>query len=734
MAEVPVEVVVGQLVVVVAVKIIKDFLYMKNKEFKIKGMHCASCALSIEKKLRKTKGIKSATVNYATEKAVTDFDSRIISEQEVVKAIKSVGYDVLSEKAGDTKEKFFAKERNLFLFSLVFSIPVFILSMFLMSSTIENKIIQALLAGVVQFVLGARFYKGAWNGLKNKTANMDTLVAIGTSAAYFYSLATTFIIEGDVFYETAALLITFILLGKWLEARAKGKASQAMKKLMKLQAKTAHVIRNGQEMDLPIEQVAVGDIILVKSGEKIPVDGEVIEGQSAVDESMITGESLPVEKVVGDLVVGATINKVGSFKFKATAIGQETVLAQIIKVVEDAQSKKAPIQRFADRVSSFFVPSVIGIAIITFLIWFFVVQAAFVTALMAFTAVLVIACPCALGLATPTAIMVGSGRGAEHGILFKSGGALEIANKIKTIVFDKTGTVTEGEPKVVNVSSADILPFVYSLEKQSSHPLAMAVTKYCEEQKVKALKVENFQELPGSGVEGVVEGQIVLVGNGKLIKDNKISYQAFRNKMIAEEEQARTVLLVAKGDEFLGYVSLADKVKQSSKQAIKALIDLGIEPVIATGDNEKTAEVITKEVGIEKYYARVQPKEKLEIIAKLQKDDNKVAMVGDGINDAPALAQADLGIAMGAGTDVAIETGDVILVKNDLLDVSKAMRLSKFTLSKIRQNMFWALFYNAVGIPIAAFGLLQAEYAGLAMALSSVSVVVNSLLLKRKKL
>lgn len=707
---------------------------MEKKEFKINGMHCASCALIIEKRLGKTDGVKSIVVNFALEKASVEFDKNVISEEGIIEIIRGAGYDILQEGGPKEKGRFEMNEKNIFLLSLVFSIPVFILSMFLMSSTLENKIIQAVLAGVVQFIFGARFYKGAWNGLKNKSANMDTLVAMGTSAAYFYSLATTFFIAGDVFYETAALLVTFILLGKWLEARAKGKASDAMRKLMKLQAKTAHVLREGKEMEIPIEQVVVGDIIMVRAGEKIPVDGEVVEGLSTVDESMITGESLPVEKKEGDLVVGSTINKVGSFKFKATRVGKETVLAQIVKIVEEAQSKKAPIQRFADRVSSVFVPFVIGVAIITFIVWFYVIHAPFVTALMAFTAVLVIACPCALGLATPTAIMVGSGRGAEYGILFKSGGALETANKIKTIVFDKTGTITEGKPDVVNVSSKEILPLLYSLEKQSLHPLAVAVSDYCKDQKVEALEVNDFSELPGRGVGGVINQQRVLVGNGQLMKDNQIDYSMFRDQMISEEAEARTVLLISRGDEFIGYISLADKVKASSKKAIQILLDLNIEPIMATGDNEKTAEAIAKEVGVTKYFSRVQPKEKLDIIKNLQKEGKVVAMVGDGINDAPALAQADLGIAMGAGTDVAIETGDVILVKNDILDVSKAMRLSKLTMSKIKQNMFWALFYNSVGIPIAAFGLLQAEYAGLAMALSSVSVVLNSLLLKRKKL
>lgn len=711
---------------------------MIKKDFKIVGMHCASCALTIEKKIAKAQGVTSVVVNFASEKATAEYDEKILSDQDIIKLIREAGYDVVAENSGE-KQKQVAKERNLFLLSLVFSLPVLFLSMVLMSMSFENRIIQALLAGVVQFVFGARFYRGAWNGLKNKIANMDTLVAVGTSAAYFYSLATTFFVSGEVFYETSALLITFILLGKWLEVRAKGKASEAMKKLMKLQAKTARVVREGQEMDIPVEQVLVDDVIIVRPGEKVPVDGIIIEGRSAIDESMITGESLPVEKNVSDKVIGSTINRVGSFKFKAEKVGADTVLFQIIKIVEEAQAQKAPIQRFADLISSIFVPVVIAIAIITFIVWYFVIGSSFVVALMTFTAVLVIACPCALGLATPTAIMVGSGRGAENGILFKSGGALEIANKIKTIIFDKTGTLTKGEPEVVETVSfaetEDWLSLVASAENKSEHPLAKAIVKHAQNKKVDFQNVQNFEATVGKGMIAEIGGQRILAGNEKLMMEHNLSLSEEQKLKKEElEAQGKTVIIAAIENRIVALVSLADVVKETTKEALLGLRGQGLKTVMLTGDNNKTAAAIASELNLDEFVAEVMPEDKANMVKKFQAEKEIVAMVGDGINDAPALAQADLGMAMGAGTDVAIETGEVILVKNDLLDVSKAIKLSKLTMAKIKQNMFWALFYNSVGIPIAAFGLLKAEYAGLAMALSSVSVVLNSLLLKKKKL
>ena len=730
----------------------------KKQEYNIKGMHCASCALTIEKKLNKSSVVKSANVNYATEKATVEFEGGV-DDMAINKAVKDSGYEVIQDMkksehttshhdmsggghdhTATVKKAEIKKERNQFILGLILALPILILGMVMKNMSFESKVLQSILAGIVQFYVGFRFYRGAWYGLKNKTANMDTLVALGTSAAYFYSLATTYLVEGEVFFETSALLITFVVLGKWLEARVKGRAGEAIKKLIGLQAKTARVIRNGEEVDVPIEEVKVGDFIIVRPGEKIPVDGVLTDGHSSVDESMISGESIPVEKTVGEKVVGATINKTGSFTFKATKIGKDTVLSHVIKVVEEAQGSKAPIQRFADKVSSVFVPSVVAIAVVTFVIWYFVVGVPFVTALMTFTAVLVIACPCALGLATPTAIIVGTGKGAENGILIKSGVALEIAGGVDTVVFDKTGTLTEGKPEVVNLVESkkykveSMLQIVASVENKSEHPLAESVVRKAKKEKLEFLPVENFGAVVGRGVSAVVEGKKVLIGNGEFLKENNISFAELKDQLITEEEQGRTVLMIVIDNKFAGFMSLADKVKETSRQAVQDLIDLNLTPVMATGDNTKTAEAIAGELNIKEWRARVRPEEKLNIIKEMQGQNKKVVMVGDGINDAPALAQADLGIAMGTGTDVAIETGGIILVKNDLQDVGKAIRLSRATMSKIKQNLFWALFYNSIGIPIAALGLLRAEFAGLAMAMSSVSVVLNSLLLKRRKL
>ena len=721
-----------------------------KKSINIKGMHCSSCALIIEKKLKKIPGVESAVVNYANEKAVV-VHSDDLKQDQLETVIKQAGYSV---KAVDDTVKHSEhqhgkppsgkeanKDRNYFIISLIISIPVFILSMVMMSKGFENKIAQLVLAGIVQFVLGARFYRGAFFALKNKAANMDTLVALGTSAAYFYSIATTFFIEGDVFFETSALLITFILLGKWLESRAKGKTGEAIKKLMELGAKTARIIVDGQERDVAIEQVKVGDIILVRPGEKIPVDGEIVEGHSSIDEAMVTGESIPVEKKAGDLVIGATINKTGSFKFKATKVGADTMLSQIIQFVQNAQGSKAPIQKFADMVSSYFVPTVVVIAIITFLIWYFLVGVAFVNALMIFTAVLVIACPCALGLATPTAIMVGTGKGAENGILIKGGEFLEIANKVQTIVFDKTGTLTKGKPELTDIiklgelEEDQILSISAALEKNSEHPLAESIVNKAKQEKIVLVEPDQFNAEVGMGVKGKINNQNVLIGTEKLMLQNNILFdETVRKQKLSLEDQGKTVMIVSVQGKIAGLLAVADTVKETSKQAIEKLNQMGLETVMLTGDNQRTAEAIGKQVGIDKVLAQVMPEEKAEQIKMLQAEGKMVAMVGDGINDAPALAQADLGIAMGAGTDIAIETGGIVLVKNDLKDVFRSIKLSKMTLSKIKQNMFWALFYNSIGIPIAALGLLRAEFAGLAMALSSVSVVMNSLLLKRKKL
>lgn len=731
----------------------------KEQSFDLSGMHCASCALTIENKLKRTPGVQSAVVNFATEQAQVDYDCQKCSEGQIVEAVKQAGYNAEPamdhskmthgehDHAAMLREGELKKERNLFILSLVLSLPIIILSMVLRIMTPWSLIVQALLAAVVQFYIGFRFYRSTWYGLKNFSANMDTLVAVGTSAAFLYSMYSLIMMRGEVFFETSALLITFILLGKWLEARAKGQAGQAIKSLMKLSAKTARVERDDQEIEVPLEQVKIGDIIIVKPGEKIATDGEIISGYSAIDEAMITGESLPVDKTVGDLVIGATINKTGTFKFKATKIGNDTLLAQIIKVVEQAQAAKAPIQKFADTVSAYFVPTVIVISIITFLVWLFIVGVPFVSALMAGVAVLVIACPCALGLATPTAILVGSGRAAKNGILFRNGEAMEIAAKIKVMAFDKTGTLTRGEPEVQEVKSLSAddkwLAVVAALENKSEHPLAQAIVRYYKglldsrprgDDSEKMIEPEKFQAEVGGGVSGIVAGHKIIAGNDRFLKTQGFEFGVEDIKQkVTWEQQGRTVIFVASDDEIVGMIAIADQIKATAKTAVEELNKLKVETIMITGDNEMAARNIAGQVGIKNINFQVLPAEKLKIIKELKAKHKKIAMVGDGINDAPALAEADLGIALGKGTDVAIEAGQVILVKGDLLDAVKAIKLGRMTISKIKQNLFWALVYNCIGIPIAALGLLKAEYAGLAMALSSVSVVLNSLLLKRKK-
>lgn len=716
----------------------------KTQNFIISGMHCASCALIIEDGLKKLPFVSVAQVNFATQMAKVEYDSAIGREKDIVQAIKKAGYIAqatsgtrMGEHAGHEAMQMdeVKKIRDLFWLSLALSLPIIFLSMILQDKSWFSKVVQSVLAGMVQFGIGWRFYRGTFYAAKNRRANMDSLIAIGTSAAFFYSLATTYLIQGEVFYETAALLITFVMLGKWLEARAKGKAGEAIKKLLGLQAKMARVVRGGQTIDVPIEEVRVGEVVVVRPGEKIPVDGEVLEGYSSVDESMISGESLPVEKKVGDFVIGATINKTGSFRFSAKRVGQETMLAQIIKIVEEAQTSKAPIQRFADVVSSYFVPAVIIIAVITFVFWFFIFSASFSTALLAFTAVLVIACPCALGLATPTAILVGTGKGAENGILIKTGESLEAANKIQIVVFDKTGTLTKGQPTVTDIvetselNKKEILQLAASLEAKSEHSLAEAIINKSKEEKINLLETQDFQAIPGQGVRGVINSKQYYLGNKKLV--------LFSNQSLVEklENEGKTVMFLAIGEDkkLLGLIAVADVLKDTAKEVVVWLKKMKMKTVMMTGDNKRTALAIAKEVGIDEVLAEVLPEDKANEVKKMQKE-KKVAMIGDGINDAPALVQADLGIAMGSGTDVAIESGGIVLVKNDARDVARAIKLSRATLRKIKQNMFWALFYNSAGIPIAALGLLRAEWAGLAMALSSVSVVLNSILLRRIKL
>src|SRR3989339_21065 len=738
----------------------------------LSGMHCTSCALIIEKSLSKVQGVKEAHVNFAAEKASIIYDESSVKTDVLVDTVKKTGYSatILDEKDTEFESKKRNKEMknlfNKFAVSLFLSFPLLYFMLFDFFPWFPGAklllplvgIISLILSTPVQFIIGKGFYKGAWAALRMKTFNMDSLIAIGTTVAYFYSLVNFILyyvntksligMSGEkipeLYFDTAAFLITFVILGKWLEAQAKGRTSDAIKKLMGLQAKTARVLRNGETLDIPIEEVVHNDVILVRPGEKVPVDGVIIKGSSAVDESMITGESLPVEKQINDMVVGGTMNKVGSFEFKTTRIGSETTLSQIIRLVEEAQGSKAPIQDFADKISAYFVPAVIGIAVLTFVIWYLVLGASLSFSLMAFTAVIVIACPCALGLATPTAIMVGTGKGAEYGVLIKGGEPLEAANKIKAIVFDKTGTLTNGKPEVTDVLSLsgldeeEIASIAGGLEKLSEHPLADAIVRYAEEESIFIPEVLGFKAIPGHGVEGIIKETIYYFGNRKLISDKlELDIEKAERKVRKLEEAGKTVMILASEKEILGLIAVADTLKESSLEAIQKLQKRGIDVYMITGDNRRTAEAIAKQVGITNVLAEVLPEDKANEIKKIQQTGKGVAMVGDGINDAPALAQADLGIAMGGGTDVAMETGGIVIIKNDLRDVLTAIKLSRETMGKIRQNMFFALFYNVISIPIAArvfaaLGLvLRPELAGLAMAFSSVSVVINSLFLKR---
>lgn len=721
----------------------------------IAGMHCASCAQLIERGLKKVKGVEEASVNFGTERARVVYASGETGVDGLIHAVDGVGYSAKEFKEDEAsrmdeasrKQKDIASLKAKFLISLLLAIPVALLSMGMkLIPAIENipyrDWIQFLLATPIQFWAGWQFYRGFWGALQARSANMDSLIAIGTSAAYMYSvLVMTKLVEGDVYFEIGSILIVFVLLGKWLEARAKGKTGEAIKALMGLAPKTAIVVKDGKEIEIPLEQVVVGDVLRVKPGSKIPVDGVVVSGNSSIDESMVTGESIPVEKHAGDSVIGGTMNKHGSFTFKATKVGKDTLLSGIIKLVEDAQSSKAPIQRFADTVSAYFVPIVIALALITFISWYFLLGASFVTALLYFVAVLVIACPCALGLATPTAIITGTGLGASQGILIKGGEALEAARKIDMVVFDKTGTLTQGKPIVTDIApekgftNEDMIRFAASLEKKSEHPLAESILKKAEELHIAQQEVETFEAVPGKGVKGIVEGKEIFLGNSSL--GDSSTALAIIEKY---QNEGKTVVLLSVDGVYAGCIAVADVIKDSSKEAIATLVKQGVTVAMLTGDNTRTAQAIGKQLGIATVFAEVLPQDKANEVKKLQAQGKHVAFVGDGVNDAPALAQSDLGIAIGSGTDVALETGQIVLVKNDLRDVVAAMKLSRRTFRKIVQNLFWALIYNVAGIPVAAglfawAGLtLRPELAGLAMALSSVSVVTNSLLLRRVNL
>ncbi|MCX6770578.1 MAG: heavy metal translocating P-type ATPase [Candidatus Micrarchaeota archaeon] len=720
---------------------------MKKEDFSISGMHCASCAALITRGVSRLPGVKSANVNYAAARAQVEYDESQLDSGKILSAISSLGYKAEAGFDAEREKKQRASEiqglKAKLLFGIALSLPAAALGMFLMDFPYRLQLLF-LLATPVQFIIGADFYRGAFAAARNRTATMDTLVAVGTSAAYFYSLAALFGLASEQYFETSAVLITLVILGKYLEAVAKGRTSEAIRKLMGLAPKQATIIRKGKEMIVAASEVMLGDLVIVKPGERMPVDGIVVSGASSVDESLVTGESIPVEKAKGSKVIAGTINKHGTLTFKATAVGKQTVLAQIVRLVEEAQGSRAPIQRFADTISAYFVPVVIVIAALTFFYWCFAAGSAFEFSLMLAVSVLVIACPCALGLATPTAIMVGTGIGAERGILIKNAEALERMHQINAVIFDKTGTITEGKPRVTDLvpfgstTPSQLLSIAASLEKPSEHPLADAIVSEAKSRRAAIHPATSFKSVTGKGVAAKIRGAEYQIGSFRLFPKLAPAAQKASHRL---EEQGKTVMIVGKGKQILGLVAVADNVKPTSAQAVAALSARGIDSYLITGDNERTAAAIAAQAGIGRYFARVLPEEKAAYVRKLQAKGKFVAMVGDGINDAPALAQADIGIAMGSGTDVAMESGSIVLMRSDPQDVPRALKLGVATMNKIKQNMFWALIYNVVGIPVAA-GLLYASngillspiIAGGAMALSSVSVVTNALTLRWMKL
>lgn len=728
----------------------------ENKEmtFQITGMTCAACANRIEKGLNKMEGVSNANVNLALEFATVEFNPQQVSAADIISRVEKLGYEahIKKENEMEQKETEILKKTQKLIVSVLLSLPLLwtmvghfsFTSFIYVPKIFMNPYVQWLLATPVQFIIGWQFYVSAFKALRNKSANMDVLVVMGTSTAYFYSVYQVLTSHShhmpNLYFETSAVLITLILLGKLLEAKAKGRSSEAIKKLMGLQAKHALIIRNNVEMSVPLKDVVIGDIIVVKPGEKIPVDGEVIEGNTAVDESMLTGESIPVDKTIGSKVYGATINKNGLIKMKALKVGKDTALAQIIKIVENAQGQKAPIQRLADKISGIFVPTVISIAVITYIIWLvFIKPGQFAEALDALISVLVIACPCALGLATPTSIMAGSGRAAELGILFKGGEYLEQTHHINTVVLDKTGTITKGMPELTDIIVEDFieerlfLSFIGSVEKGSEHPLAQAIVKGVENKGIKLREVKDFEAIPGHGVKGIVNQKEIIVGTRKLMKEHNVDIALIIKTMENLELEGKTVMLASIDGKFAGLVAVSDTIKPTSKEAIARLQNMGIEVIMITGDNKRAANAIARQVGINNIIAEVLPEKKAEEIQKLQALGKKVAMVGDGINDAPALVVSDIGMAIGTGADVAMEAADITLIRGDLNSIADAIFLSHKTMTNIKQNLFWAFGYNVLGIPIAAAGFLAPWVAGLAMAFSSVSVVLNSLRLQKVK-
>jgi len=724
-------------------------------DFRITGMTCAACSARIEKKLNSLEGVSNANVNLTTERARVSFDPKIIKVTDMISAIQDLGYDaekvedISRDQEKELKEKELRGMRLALIASILLSLPLIaamILSLFSVHNPVvellHNQYIQLALATPVQFIIGARFYKGSYYALRSGSANMDVLVAMGTSSAYFFSIYNVFFttapagIMKDLYFEASAIIITLVLLGKYLEAVAKGRTSEAIKKLAELQAKTARVIRQGQEMDIPIEEVELGELVVVRPGERVPVDGKITEGNSSLDESMLTGESLPVDKKAGDPVFGATINKFGVFKLEATRVGKDTALAQIIKMVEDAQGSKAPIQKIADQVAGIFVPVVLVIAVLTFIVWY-LTGGGINKSLVSAVAVMVIACPCALGLATPTAIMVGTGKGAEKGILIKGGEYLEMAYKLDTVVLDKTGTITKGEPEVTDVVSLGnldentIMRLAAQAEKSSEHPLGVAIYAKGKQTIGKIEDPARFEAVPGQGIKAVIDQNDVYLGTRRLMTDQAISTDSIEARISSLEDQGKTAMLMAVNGQLEAILAVADTLKASSREAIAELQSMGIEVYMITGDNQRTADAIARQVGINTVLAEVMPENKAREVEKLKKMGRHVAMVGDGINDAPALATADIGMAMGTGADVAMEAADITLMRGDLRTIPAAIRLSRQTMRKIKQNLFWAFIYNIIGIPFAALGMLSPIIAGAAMAFSSVSVVTNSLSLKR---
>jgi Cu+-exporting ATPase len=747
----------------------KALIEATNRTLKIEGMTCAACAKTVERVSKKLDGVIEANVNIATEKLNITFEPSKVRVADIKKAIEKAGYKALEEELTvdmdkENKEKHIRSIWKRFVISLIFAVPLLIVAMGPM--ILEwfgaglpmsiNPMMHMEIYGIIQLILvlpiiiaGRKYFTIGYRSLVKLSPNMDSLVALGTSAAFLYSLYGVIeaIYSGGahsihLYFESAGVILTLITLGKYMEAVSKGKTSEAIKKLMGLAPKTATIIRNEKETEILIDEVEIGDIVIVKPGEKMPVDGEVVEGNTSVDESMLTGESIPVEKSIGDKIIGASINKNGSIKYRVTKVGKDTALSQIIKLVEDAQGSKAPIAKLADIISGYFVPVVMALALISSLAWLISGESG-VFSLTIFISVLVIACPCALGLATPTAIMVGTGKGAEYGVLIKSGVALETSHKIQTIVFDKTGTITEGKPKVTDIIVAeginkeDIIQIAASAEKKSEHPLGEAIVKKAEEDSVNLIEVTDFKAIPGHGIEVNVDSNTILLGNKKLMDSSGIALTGFEEESDRLAREGKTPMYIASKGKLMGIIAVADTVKENSKKAIEKLHRMGVEVAMITGDNKKTAEAIAKQVGIDRILSEVLPQDKANEVKKLQAEGKKVAMVGDGINDAPALAQADIGIAIGSGTDVAMESADIVLMRSDLMDVPTAIELSKKTIKNIKENLFWAFGYNTLGIPVAMgvlylFGgpLLNPMIAALAMSFSSVSVLTNALRLK----